>query len=347
VLLFAADGLCQSGAEIYHSACAACHGSDGKGAPARLVGFDTPLPDFTKCSFSTSEPDADWQSIVRRGGGARGMSRNMPAFGEALSVDAIDSVIAYLRGFCASRSWPSGNLNLPRALVTEKAFPENEAFVTTSVPTDIADRVNTRFVYERRLGARMQYEVVVPFNVVQFPGGWNRGLGDVELGAKRVVFDNPRSGTIASAGFEATFPTGKETEGLGNRLTVVEPFGTVTQMLPRQFFIHGQVGMEFPVNVDAALNEVFWRAAGGRTFVQGGSGRAWSPMVELVARREIEFGERVRLDVLPELHVTLSRRQHIMASGGISIPLTLRSRSPIMMGSLLWDWAQGGLFSGW
>jgi len=346
-VLFASDVRGQTGAEIYQSACAACHGPDGKGAPVRVVGFDTPLPDFTKCAFSTSELDADWHAIVHQGGRARGFSENMPAFGEALSMDEIERVVAYVRGFCTSSSWPAGRLNLPRALVTEKAFPENEAFITTSVPVRPTDRVQTQFVYERRLAARSQYEIVVPFNVVQWPGGWNHGLGDLEIAAKYVVFDSAQHGSIASAGVDLTFPTGKETEGLGNRLFVIEPFGTLTQALPHQFFVHAQAGMEFPVNLAAALNEVFWRGAAGRTFVQSEWGRAWSPIVEVLARRELEFGEPVRLDLLPELHVTLSRRQHIMASGGVRVPLTVRSRSAIVMGSLIWEWAQGGVFSGW
>jgi mono/diheme cytochrome c family protein len=345
--LLASEVRGQSGAETYQSACAACHGSDGKGAPARTVGFDTPLPDFTDCSFSTGEPETDWQSTVHLGGRGRGLSPNMPAFGQALSEVQIERVIAYVRGFCASTAWPAGKLNLPRALVTEKAFPDNEAFVTTAVPTRLTDRVETRFVYERRLGARLQYDFVVPFNVVQFPGGWNRGLGDIEIGAKRVLFDSPSRGSIASAGVGLTFPTGKETEGLGNRLMIVEPFGTWTQMLPYQLFVHAQAGMGFPVNVAGALTDVFWRAAAGRTFVQPQWGRTWSPIVEVLGQRELEFGERVRLDVVPELQVTLNRRQHIMASGGVVIPVTLRTRSPVVMVALLWEWAQGGLLSGW
>ena len=125
----------RGGAEIYRSACAACHGADGRGAHRTTVGFTTPLPDFTSCAFSTAEPDVDWIATVHEGGRRRGLDRNMPAFGEALSDADIDRVVAYVRGFCTSRAWPSGNLNLPRPLVTEKAFPENEAFVTTMVPT--------------------------------------------------------------------------------------------------------------------------------------------------------------------------------------------------------------------
>lgn len=325
----------------------ACHGPDGKGSPRASVGFETRLPDFSSCAFTTAEPDVDWISTVHLGGRARGLDRTMPAFGEALSEAEIERVITYVRGFCSSTAWPTGNLNLPRALVTEKAFPENEAFVTTAAKTRDTDRVETHFKYERRLGPRSQYEVVVPLNVVKWPGGWNRGVGDISVGLKHVVFHSASHGSIVSGGVDMTFPTGKETEGLGNRLLIVEPFGAFSQTLPLNGFLHAQAGIGEPLNVQAALTEVFWRAAAGKTFTEPRWGRAWSPMVEVLGFRELEFGERARWDLMPELLVTLSRRQHVMASGGVRVPLNLRTRSPSVMVSLLWEWSQGSLFSGW
>src|SRR5687768_8710898 len=126
------EAAAQSGAELYRSACAACHGEDGRGAPRTVVGFDTPLPDFTDCAFTTSEADVDWNAVVHTGGPVRALDPNMPAFGEALSTEQIQRVIEHIRGFCTSRAWPHGNLNLPRPLVTEKAFPENEGFARLS-----------------------------------------------------------------------------------------------------------------------------------------------------------------------------------------------------------------------
>jgi hypothetical protein len=40
-------------AELYNVACAACHGTDSRGTTPTLPGFDTPVPDFTDCAFST------------------------------------------------------------------------------------------------------------------------------------------------------------------------------------------------------------------------------------------------------------------------------------------------------
>src|SRR5262245_64161205 len=79
----ASDRSGMTGAQLYDAACAACHAKDGKGQPRSVVGFDTPLPDFTNCSFTTPEADFDWSSVIHRGGRARALSRRMPSFVDA------------------------------------------------------------------------------------------------------------------------------------------------------------------------------------------------------------------------------------------------------------------------
>jgi hypothetical protein len=290
---------------------------------------------------------AEWISIVHLGGRSRALDPMMPAFGEALTAGEIERVVAHIRGFCSNEAWPDGNLNLPRPLVTAKAFPENEAVFTIAVPTRDRDRVESQFEFERRLGPRSQYEVAVPLNATLLANQWNRGLGDISVGFKHAAFHSVRHGSIVSGAVELTFPTGNESEGLGNHLFVFEPYGTISQTLPGDGFLHAQVGMEIPLNLQAALNEVFWRVAVGKTFSEPRWGRAWSPMVEVLAARDIEFGEPVKWDLLPQLLVTLSRRQHVMASAGVRLPLSIRTRSPAIVAAILWEWTQGGVFSGW
>lgn len=339
------EAAAQSGAELYRSGCAACHGDDGRGAPRTVVGFDTPLPDFTDCAFTTSEADVDWNAVVHAGGPVRALNRNMPAFGEALSTEQIQRVIEHIRGFCTSPAWPHGNLNLPRPLVTEKAFPENEAFARLSFP--YSGFVETRFVFEARLGPRSQIELAVPFNVNHAFGGWQRGLGDAAVGFKHVLWHSHGTGSILSAGSDMTFPTGKEMLGLGNRLTVFEPFVVYSQTLPADGFVHMQAGFEAPLNL-SVNKDIYWRGAIGKTFVEGQWGRAWSPLVEILAAREVEYDARTWWDVLPQLQVTLSRRQHLSASAGVRLPVNLPRRArPSLMFYLLWDWFDGGPFEGW
>ena len=336
----------QSGADVYRFACAACHAEDGRGEPRAVVGFDTPLPDFTDCAFATSESDFEWNAVVHRGGPARALDRRMPAFGEALTAEEIQRAIDYVRSFCRSRAWPHGNLNLPRPLVTEKAFPENEAIVRVASPQE--HFVETLFVYERRIGPRSQVELAVPFNVTQAFGAWQRGLGDVTAGFKQVLVHSTRKGAILSAGVDMTFPTGKEALGLGHRLRVFEPFAVYSQRLPANIFVHAQVGVEKPLNL-AVKREVFWRMAAGKTFVHGPWGRTWSPIVELLAVREFVPGEPESTEVLPQLRVTLSRRHHVSANAGVRVPFTVPSavRRSSLIGAVLWDWYEGSLFEGW
>jgi hypothetical protein len=333
-----------SGESVYRAACAACHGPDGRGAPQLTVGFDVPVPDFTDCSFNSREPAADWFAIGHDGGPVRAFDRRMPAFGQALSPPQIEMAVAHVKGFCEDPSWPAGELNLPRALVTEKAFPEDEAVLSTTIAS--ATFVN-EFLYERRIGARTQYEVKVPVAVRDGDAGWRRGLGDVAAALKHAFHHNLQRGRIFAAAAEIVLPTGKEQEGLGSGVTVFEPFAAFGQMLPADSFIQAQTGFEIPFAADHA-NEFFWRAAVGKSFVQGQFGRTWSPIVEVLGVRELADGEPVLWDVVPQMQVTLSKRQHIMMNVGVRMPVNERdARRTQVLTYFLWDWFDGGLFDGW
>jgi len=334
---------------LYRDACAACHGLDGRGAPQGAVGFDVPLPDFADCSFATREPDADWLAVAHQGGPIRGFDRRMPAFGEVLTDDELGRALVHIRGFCQDAAWPPGELNLPRALVTEKAYPEDEAVLTTTVGSGDAGVVTNQFLYEKRIGARSQYEVAVPVAFAESsPGTWERGLGDIAVAFKHTVWHSVDTGGIFSVAGEVVLPTGKESRGLGKGVTIVEPFAAYGQILPAGSFFHAQAGAELSTDRDTAEHEAFWRAAVGRTWEQGRFGRAWSPMVEILGAREIESGATAHWDIVPQVQVTLNQRQHVMINGGVRVPLNDRdSRDPQVIVYLLWDWFDGGLWDGW
>jgi mono/diheme cytochrome c family protein len=338
----------KSGPELYQSACAACHGPDGKGVSETVVGFSTPVPDFTDCSFATPEPDADWLAVVHGGGPMRAFDRMMPAFGDALSDAEILRILGHVRTFCTSSHWPRGELNFPRALFTEKAFPENEAVWTIDVASHGTRSIGSEILYEQRIGALSQFEVVVPIEFQQVEGQpWRQGLGDLAVGFKRVLFHSLDRGTIVSAGGEMVFPTGKEHIGLGKGFAVFEPYVSVGQVLPADGFFQVQSGFELPVDHDAT-SEVFWRVTGGKSFFEGRFGRSWSPMVEVLGAHAWEGVAATTWDVVPQLQVTLSTRQHIMINGGVRIPVNRREdRGTELIAYLLWDWFDGGFFSGW
>ena len=338
-----------TGEQLYRAACMSCHAPDGKGQPRSVVGFDTPLPDFTDCAFATPEADLDWQSIVHLGGRVRALDRRMPAFIDALSDDEIGRVIDYLRTFCTEPGWPRGDLNFPRAFFTEKAYPENETIFTVGVASRHPHSVENRVDYEHRIGRRAQYEVGMPFNLQQGKNGkWSRGLGDVNLAYRYTLFDSLPRGSIAAAGGEITFPTGKETEGLGGGVTIFEGFGMWDQALPRSGFLQLHAGFELPANKDRASNEVFWRTAIGQTYTEHIWGRAWSPMVEVLGVKELVDGAEPEWDIVPQMQVSLSGLQHVLLNVGVRFPVNERaSRGHTVMVYLLWDWFDGGLFSNW
>jgi mono/diheme cytochrome c family protein len=341
-----------TGKEIFEAGCVACHGPDGKGMPRTTIGFEPPatFPDFTDCSGTSREPNPDWKAIIYGGGPARGFSEIMPSFAEALSSEQIDKVIEYLRGFCRDDSWPRGELNLPRALITEKAFPEDEAVTTTTINAEGPSAVTNEFVYERRFGARNQIEVAVPFRFNHQDGEtWHGGVGDMALGFKRALFHSIESGSIFSVSGEAVLPTGDKARDLGSGVTVFESFATYGQILPADSFLQFQGGIELPTHSDDASKAVFWRTAVGKTFTEeNGRGRRWSPMLEILADRELATGDRVNWDLLPQIQVALNRRQHIRASIGVRFPVNnTGSRSTEVLFYVLWDWFDGGLGEGW
>jgi mono/diheme cytochrome c family protein len=333
--------------QVYHVACATCHGPDGKSAPPSRVGFALPLPDFTDCSFATREPDSDWLAVIHDGGPARAFDPLMPAFAEALSEVDMRKALAHVRTFCADRAWPRGDLNLPRPLVTEKAFLEDEAVFSSSVVTEGEASVSNKLVYEKRIGARNQVEIVVPFGFKETDQGTAHGIGDVAIGFKRALFHSLASGTIVSVTGEAVLPTGDEKDAFGKGYGIFEPFVTFGQILPADSFVQFQGGIELPTGGDAA-QEAFWRTTVGKTFSQRTFGRAWSPMIEVIGFKELEEGQKVNWDLVPQLQVSLSTRQHILANVGVRIPVNERAgRNTQVLFYLLWDWFDGGLFKGW
>ena len=69
-------------------------------SPALIEDFDGYVAVMTRCDQTTPEPDSPYKAVILHGGRGLGFSQIMPAFGDLLSDDQIDDVIAYLRTFC-------------------------------------------------------------------------------------------------------------------------------------------------------------------------------------------------------------------------------------------------------
>jgi mono/diheme cytochrome c family protein len=340
-----------TGKEIFLAACASCHGADGKGQSQNLAGFQRPssFPDFTDCHGSTPEPDLQWRAVITNGGPSRGFSQIMPSFKDALTQEQIGKVIEYLRSFCTEKSWPRGNFNLPRPLITEKAFPEDEVVLTGGANLHGSPGGNLTAVYEKRIGSSSMVEAAVPYNFSQDSGVARSGFGDISLGYKRKLFANLKSGSILSLGGELVAPTGDPHLGLGGGSPVIESYAAYGQLLPSYSFVQVQTGYELSTQPDKLPRAYYLHTAIGKTFRTGGGlGRWWTPMTEFVADRDLISGATTNWDVVPEIQIPISKRMHILANVGVSFPLNNTADRPKQfLIYFLWDYADGTLKQGW
>lgn len=278
----------------------------------------------------------------------------MPAFGDALSEEELFAAVRHIKSFSGEHTWPQGELNLPRALVTTKAFPEDEMVLATAYRPEGLGKLANALIYERRIGSLDQFELIAPFGWAEQPPSstgdteWQSSLGDVGVAWKRVMLHSMKTGSILSLGGELFLPSGDEDRGFGAGTPVFEPYLSYGQILPSEFFVQAQVGYVAPFDKDKKEDKAFWRGVVGRTYFSGIYGRAWAPMVELLGSKELVSSANTEWDLVPQLQVTLSTRQHVRLGLGAKLPLNDTDvRKPEYMIYLLWDWFDGGFFEGW
>lgn len=316
--------------EMWSAWCARCHAPDGSGRmPDRPVPID-PL-DFTDCRVASAEPDADWEIAIRDGGPAVGLSPMMPAFGDTLSADQIRGFVTLLRSFCTERGWPHGNLNVPRAIFTEKAFPENEFLVLpmASHASTASEPWSLRAVYERRLGRRTQFELGVPLRSSRGAGDVSIGIGDVEIAAKHVLAASAGRAAILSGGLEVVFPTGRASRGLGHGTMVLEPY-LAAGAIRAGVYLQSQLKLEIPA--DGSACAFIYNGYAGRDLSE--TPDTWTIGVEL-------NGENRELALTPQIRKGLTRTGALGAAIGARVPLTHRREREIQwVGYLLWEYLE-------
>jgi hypothetical protein len=316
--------------EMWDSWCARCHAKDGSGKVATPTVNVEPM-DFTDCRITTAEPDADWQLAISHGGPAVGLSSQMPAFGDVLTPDQIQSFVRLIRGFCKQPGWPSGNFNLPRPIFTEKAFPENELILLPIVSHRQDERAAAAFkvIYERRFGRRAQLEAVLPIESVAGPPR-ETGNGDLELGLKYAL--TPRATThLVSAGFDVVFPTGSSARGLGGGTAVFEPYLAAAALVGGNY-VQGQLKIEMPRREPWRDRATIYRLYVGRD--TGIFPDTWTVGVEL-------DGENRELGLTPQIRKGLTRTGALGGAFGVRLPLNEREEQGIKwVGYLLWEYLE-------
>jgi hypothetical protein len=335
----------RTGRQVYEEVCITCHGPDGRaGVNAEIEKIVKP-PDFTDCAFAAREPDRGFLAVAHNGGTARGFSPLMAPLGGVYTEEELQLAISHIRTFCVDQRWPRGELNLPRPLVTAKAFPEDEMVVSTAGQSG---NITTKVHYEKRFGPLNMVEVILPMTSREGASGDQfAGVGDIALEYKRTLAHSLDRGNIFSLTGELVLPTGSERRGLGKGYGVFEPFATFGQLLPHDSFLQMQSGFAIPLE-GGHDDEFFWRAAVGKSFEQTKFGRVWSPMLEILMARPLADHAKTSWDLLPGMQVTLNARQHVRLAGGVRLPVTdadVRKKSVIVY--LLWDWYEGGFLQGW
>jgi hypothetical protein len=178
---------------------------------------------------------------------------------------------------------------------------------------------------------------------------WTAGFGDITLALKREMFSSLRTGSILSLQGGILLPTGDSKRGFGAGTTQFEPFAAFDQLFKENTFVQTQLGADLPVDTSRAPRSMFWRVAIGQAMAPDHMlGRLFSPMVEFLAVHDFKPGARTEWDVLPEMQITLSRRQHVRVGFGVREPFTnTQGRTPQVLFYFLWDRADGKLWEGW
>lgn len=342
----------KAGEVIFKTGCIACHGDKGNGAPESMTVFERryTFPEMSRCDQTTPEPNSAYKTVILHGGPERAFSPIMPAFGQLLTDQQVDDVVAYIRTLCDNKHhFPRGELNLPRALITEKAFPENEVVVSTAMAAKGAPNFTSDIIREQTFGGKNQIETDVPVNYADRDHNWTAGVGDISIGLKRELFSSLQKGSIFSVQGGVIVPSGDEKRGFGKGTTTFEPFAAYDQLFKQNTWLQFQVGADLPVNTDKSPRSLYWRTALGQSLARDHAlGRLFSPMVEFVAARDFAPDARVDYDVVPQMQVTISKRQHVRGDIGVRKPFTdTAGRDTQVVFYVLWDWADGKLWDGW
>ena len=106
VLLIVATGLPVAAADLaaakkdFIRFCAKCHGPQGKGDGPQADALATKPRDFTDCARMKGIPDDTLFAVIKEGGEAAHMSKDMPPWKDGMDDNEIHDLVAYVRSLC-------------------------------------------------------------------------------------------------------------------------------------------------------------------------------------------------------------------------------------------------------
>ncbi len=212
------------GKVVFQQSCFLCHGTDARGTGYLASALPVSPADFTNCRITSEDPVEMVEGVVRHGGSWAGLSPAMPAWEGTLSDQQIADVASYVKTLCTDPDWVPGELNLPRPLITEKAFPEQEAILGARFGRNGKNVTELFGDFEYRINGRTALEVIPRYQWRSGMGESESGIGDTSVAVRRVIAWDPVRLWLATIGLEVTLPTGSKNRGLGAGEVVFEPF---------------------------------------------------------------------------------------------------------------------------
>ena len=307
------------GRVVFQQSCFLCHGSDAKGTGYLADSLPVQPANLTSCRITSEDPVEMIEGVVRHGGAWAGLSPAMPAWEGTLSDQQIADVASYVKTLCADSDWVPGELNLPRPLITEKAFPEQEAILGARFGRN-GQKVTELFAdLEYRLHGRTAIEVVPRYLWMRGTGGSESGIGDTSIAVRHVVAWNPVQLWLATIGLEVSLPTGSKSRGLGTGEVVFEPFVRAGWDW-HQVVLQTSLALVLPTET-SNMNAAFaYDIAIGRYF-QPDPRLQITPMVEFNSETRMTGAAKgdTRSAVAPEIRVKWLQWS---AAVGVQVPIT-------------------------
>jgi len=87
----------REGDRLFQHYCAICHGETGGGDGFNAYNLDPKPRDLSDTAFQGSRTDEEIAEVIRLGGGAAGLSGNMPPWGRTLTERKIGYLITRIR----------------------------------------------------------------------------------------------------------------------------------------------------------------------------------------------------------------------------------------------------------